>query len=213
MTAQDPKPSLPEFPITGIFGGSFDPVHNGHLGIASRLIDDGVLDKVIFMPTAQAPHKPQSAQASATDRLAMLKLAIQGDQRLEVSDYEIQRGGVSYTIDTALHFKERYGDGLRLIIGMDSLIDLHKWYRSSDLVQSCGIITYPRPGVEGVPKSSLAERFAPHAARQLMEGIVSAATFNVSSTRIRELLKSENFPEGLMPQDIYCYIKENGLYC
>ena len=196
----------------GLFGGSFDPIHNGHLGLARKLIAHGILDKILFMPAATAPHKPQRACASSEHRLSMLRLAICDEANFEVSDYEIRRGGTSYTIDTVQRLLTQYGDGLRLVIGMDSLQEIHKWHRGRELVRRCPIVIYRRPNVREATFAELAEHFGKDVASELSTSIVDADTFDVSSTNVRLALKRGESVEHLVPSAVYEYIVANGLY-
>ena len=112
----------------GFLGGSFDPVHFGHLLAAQDAYEQYQLDRLILVPAAQAPLKPNDVQSSAEDRLAMLRAATEWDQRFEISDIELRRGGISYTIDSARYFRAQFpNDTLYWIIGGDQLPKLHLW--------------------------------------------------------------------------------------
>ncbi len=112
----------------GFLGGSFDPVHFGHLLAAQDAFEQHHLDRLVLVPAAQAPLKPTDVQSSSEDRLAMLRAAVEWDKRFEISDVELRRGGVSYTIDSARHFRALYPkDELYWIIGGDQLPKLHLW--------------------------------------------------------------------------------------
>jgi nicotinate-nucleotide adenylyltransferase len=131
----------------GILGGSFDPIHFGHLIAAQDAYEQHKLDRLILMPAAQAALKPNDAQCPPADRLAMVRAAIDWDKRFEVSDYEIQKSGISYTIDTARHFQKQHpGDQLYWIIGGDQLPRLHLWREIAELVKIVEFIFLERPG-------------------------------------------------------------------
>jgi len=131
----------------GFLGGSFDPVHFGHLLAAQDAYEQCKLDRLIFVPAAQAPLKPQDVQSSAVDRLTMLRAAIESDPRFEISDVELQRGGVSYTIDSARHFRALFpGDQLFWIIGADQLPRMNLWKEAAELAQLIEFIFFERPG-------------------------------------------------------------------
>lgn len=130
----------------GFLGGSFDPVHFGHLIAAQDVLEQMHLDRLILVPAAQAPLKPNDVQSTSEDRLAMLRSAIEWDHRLEISDYELRKGGISYTIDSVRHFKAQFpNDELFWIIGGDQLPLLHKWKEIGELVRQVEFIFLERP--------------------------------------------------------------------
>lgn len=131
----------------GFLGGSFDPVHFGHLVIAQDVCEQYRLDRLIFVPAAQAPLKPNDVQASPADRLAMLRAAIEEDGRFEISEVELERGGVSYTIDSVRHFRSLFPeDQLYWIIGGDQLPKMNLWKDATELARLIEFIYLERPG-------------------------------------------------------------------
>ena len=131
----------------GIYGGSFDPVHYGHLLLAECAREQLELDTVLFMPAATAPHKQQHTATSATVRVEMLKLAIGGHRAFEVSDLEIERGGVSYTVDTLTSLRKQYADAeLVLLVGADTLTDMPNWKDPEKIVALARIGVVERTG-------------------------------------------------------------------
>jgi len=130
----------------GIFGGTFDPVHNGHLIIADALHERAGLDKVLFVPSARPPHKGSEIRFSAEERLHMLMLAIDGDPRFSVSDIELRREGPSYTIDTIREIKRSLGGGTEVlfIVGMDNLYEIGMWKNPKGIVDECRILAARR---------------------------------------------------------------------
>ena len=131
----------------GFLGGSFDPVHFGHLLAAQDAYEQHQLDRLILVPAAQAPLKPNDVQSSAEDRLEMLRLATAWDTRFEVSDFELCRGGVSYTVESARHFRALYPhDELYWIIGGDQLPNLHLWKDIVEVARLVDFIFLERPG-------------------------------------------------------------------
>lgn len=130
----------------GFLGGSFDPVHFGHLIAAQDVFEQFHLDRLVLMPAAQAPLKPNDVQSTPEDRLAMLRAATEWDQRLEISDFELRRGGISYTIDTVRHLRALFpGDQLYWIIGGDQLPLLHRWRDIGELAKLIEFIFLERP--------------------------------------------------------------------
>jgi len=129
-----------------LFGGTFDPVHIGHLVCARRVAESGGFDRIILIPAAQPPHKG-TALASAEDRLNMLRLAVEGDVSFEICDIELHRTGPSYTFDTLVEMRDKFGPDVSLhwLIGADMLEQLHMWHRAADVVQMAEIVTMIRP--------------------------------------------------------------------
>lgn len=196
---------------TGLFGGSFDPVHVGHLNLVRQLHELGRLEQTIFIPAAVPPHKQDRRVQPGEQRLAMLRRALVHEPRCFVSDYELRQGGLSYTIDTVTHFAKTYDD-LWLVLGMDSLCDLHNWYRVDELLQRCRILTYARPGYPRPDRELLRQRFGGEKGDELAEGIVEAETCDVSSTEIREAVNRGIAPTELLPPGVWGYIQEHDLY-
>jgi nicotinate-nucleotide adenylyltransferase len=189
----------------GFLGGSFDPVHNGHLAAAADACEGAALDRVVFVPAAQAPLKTGPARASAEDRLAMLRAAVADDARFEVSDCELRRGDVSYTIDTARQLRaERPDDALCWIIGADQLAQLPRWREIAELARLVEFVALERPGHAGTatdaPVSGL--RLTRVAGRQL----------DISSTEIRARLRRGEPVDAWMPQKAVVYLREKRLY-
>ena len=131
----------------GIMGGTFDPIHNGHLIIARYAKEHCGLDRVIFMVSGNPPHK-QNNITDAGLRLEMTRLALRNDSDFEVSDYEVNRSEYSYTVNTLYYLNKLYpDDDIFFIIGGDSLRDFPKWYKPEEIVRLCTILVYPRPGI------------------------------------------------------------------
>ena len=140
----------------GFLGGSFDPVHFGHLIAAQDVYEQYHFDRLFLVPAAQAPLKAQDMQSVTEDRLAMLRAACEWDRRLEIADYELSKGGVSYTIDSVLHFRRQFPhDDLFWIIGGDQLPLLHKWKDISQLANMVEFIFLERPGHPSKPHTDI----------------------------------------------------------
>ena len=199
-------------PVTAIFGGTFDPIHVGHLGMAQAIVDSGAAERIIFMPAHIPPHK-QGRQISPGDvRLAMVNLAIADEPAFATSDWELTRDVVSYTWHTASHFVDELGDSLRLIIGMDSLVDLPSWYRADELAERFHFIVYRRPDSPPPPAAILEQAFGKVSAQRLLESIVDGPTFPVSSTEIRRRCAAGESVDSLLPPAVATYVAENRLY-
>lgn len=196
----------------GIFGGAFNPIHNGHLKLAQVFLDDLQLDKLVLVPTALPPHKTANFLASKEDRVNMLSLAIDGDDRFEISTIEFDREGKSYTYDTLVEIQKLYPDAqLHLIIGADQLLYFDKWYNYKEILDMVILCTSAR---ESEDEKEQMLSFA----RQL-EGLdmgrfhlSTAPVFKASSTQVRELVKNHEDASSLIPEKVYNYIVEKGLY-
>ena len=199
-------------PRIGLFGGTFDPIHNGHLHIARSFADELDLESVILLPAGDPYHKT-APRTAAHHRLAMAEIAAQADSRLAVSDCDIVRQGATYTHDTVQIFRQHFPAAeLWLLIGMDSLLQLHTWHRWQNLVRQCRIAAAPRPG------SSLAQAPAPlqsWLAEALPQGrlhILQADPLPISSSQIRQQLAAEHTSPDIPPA-VLGYIRQHQLYC
>jgi nicotinate-nucleotide adenylyltransferase len=188
----------------GFLGGSFDPVHFGHLLAAQDAYEQYHLDRLILVPAAQAPLKPNDVQSSSEDRLAMLKAAIEWDHRFEVSDVELRRGGVSYTVDSARHFRTLYPDDqLYWVVGGDQLPKLHLWKDIQVLAQLVEFIFLERPGFQIRAKPDI-----PGLRLHRCDGHLLA----ISSTELRERTRRNLSLDYFVPHKAIVYIKEHCLY-
>lgn len=185
----------------GILGGTFNPVHNGHLHMAGEALKKLHLAKVIFVPAYIPPHKKMRSGATAEERLEMLRLAVRGKRKFKVCPYEIKKKGVSYSVRTAAHLRKKYGKSAKLffLIGADSLSGLSKWKRIATLQKSVQFAVAPRPGFK---------------IRKAPAGIVKLGMpkKNISSTDIRRLVRNEKQIMRLVPQKIAKYIGKRKLY-
>lgn len=193
----------------GIFGGTFDPPHVGHLLAASDAIDALALDRVVFIPAAEQPLKAGAIVASARDRLAMVGLAIRGDPRFSVDAIEIERGGVSFTVDTLRTLRDRWREdrelALFLLLGQDVLATLPHWREPTAVVALAELAILTRAGRS-------AEEDA--AAGPLMSGgrVVPTRRVDVSSTEIRERVTAGKSIHGFVPDAVLEYVAEWRLY-
>lgn len=200
-------------PRIGIMGGSFNPVHIGHLIAAQDAMDHMGLQRVIFVPAAQPPHKHGVPLASAADRVAMLRLAVGDDPRFEVSTDEIDRGGVSYTVDTLRRFRDRMpGAELHLIVGGDSLLELHTWREIGEILATAEIVTVGRPGVAIPELTSRTLRLPEPWPERLARNVVAGHHIEISSTDIRNRVARRQSIRFLVPAAVERYISDYGLY-
>lgn len=188
----------------GLFGGSFDPVHHGHLWVAQDACTQFGLDRVVLIPAAQAPLRANSVQASAEDRLELLRLVVAGYPTLAVSDYELRQGGTSYTINTVRFFqKEAPGAKLYWIVGGDQLAKLAHWREAAELVRLVEFIVFERPGFTLVEPPEL-----PGLRWQRCPGHY----LDISSSEIRANLRQGRSVEGWLPHKAIEYLQEKHLY-
>jgi len=195
----------------GVLGGSFDPPHVGHLWLATLAADAMELDRVLFMPAAQPPHKRRRGMAKSTDRLLMTRLAIAGDDAFELTLIEMERPGPSYTIDSVDELSRLYGNETRLFLLMaaDSLASIGTWREPDALLERIEWIVGPRPGVALPPRGALEGRFGANAARiHLLDG----PSLDVSSSEIRRRVAAGHAIRYLVPRGVEELIAERGLY-
>jgi len=198
----------------GILGGTFNPVHLGHLALANSAIEAFNLSKVLFIPCSKPPHKTSKVLASARHRLAMLKLAIKGDPRFEISDVEIKRGGPSYTIDTITQLKRTSSDGVEyyFIIGADSLLELHTWKKVHKLLKLCKFVTFGRPGVNTHKLKRKDLKLDPPWPEKLLRHVDTGRLLNISSSDIRHRVAEGLSIRYLTPNAVAVYIADHNLY-
>ncbi len=192
------------------FGGSFDPVHMGHLLVARDVMEALGFERVVFVPAHQAPLKDPHL-ASPEERLEMLRLSILGLQGFEVSHIEIDRGGISYTVDTARELRKTLGDRPFFLVGADSFLSLHLWKEPDELVSLARFVVVDREGKRERVMNYLRENFP-----ELKEGedfhFLSVRRVDISSTEIRERVKEGKSIKWLVPEQVEDYILARGLY-
>ncbi|MDO5713633.1 MAG: nicotinate-nucleotide adenylyltransferase [Tissierellia bacterium] len=197
----------------GIMGGTFNPIHMGHLMMSEYIRDEMNLDKILYIPTGNPPHK-QIEIVDALHRLEMVKLAIKDNPYFEVSNIEVERTGFSYSVDTVMALKKIYPkDELFFLIGSDILPELKDWRRFDELAKSIEFILAVRPGYESISKeqiyweiNALKEEFGAEIT------VVKTPRYEVSSTNLRSRLARNKSVKYLIPKDVISFIKENNLY-
>ncbi len=197
----------------GILGGTFNPVHNGHLLMAHTAAETWDLERVLVVPTCIPPHKDVAAGVPAEHRLAMVRLAVAGDPLLAVDTMEIDRGGVSYAIDTVRHLAGHHPDAeLFFIIGLDSLLELHRWKDVASLLDLCRVVTLHRPGITGRPVREADLNLPQSRGQRLLADVVTGRLSDVSSSEIRARI-AKRLPIGyLVPDSVERYIRDHALY-
>lgn len=198
----------------GVFGGSFDPVQNGHLQVAEAVSRQRDLDRVVFVPALLQPIKSERPLAPGEHRLAMIRLAIHDAPAFEVSDTELRRPGKSFTIDTIQEFRRKLGPRPELffIIGSDSVAELPRWKNVEKLADLCSIIVAARPGWPLDALDALAARLPPDRVETMKSLAVRTTKNTVSSTEVRKRLAAGESVEHLVPKAVADYIARNKLY-
>jgi nicotinate-nucleotide adenylyltransferase len=197
----------------GIFGGTFDPVHYGHLLLAECCREQCRLDAVWFLPTAVPPHKRQQEMAPATQRIEMLELAIAGNPAFSVCRYETERGGINYTVDTLAHFREEDASrDLFLLLGADMLADLPNWRSAARVCELALPVAVCRPGCGRIDCDRLAKIATPERIEQVRRHQVEMPEIGVSSTEIRRRAASGQSIRYRTPRAVEMYIGTQGLY-
>lgn len=215
----------------GLLGGTFDPIHFGHLRCALEVLEGFPLDRCCLIPAATPPHKSSGPVADADQRLAMTRLAADGCPGFEVSDLELRRTGPSYTIDTIGYYQHRRprDDRLFLLVGLDAVLEIDSWKAYRELLQAVPLIVMARPGTNG--KDRLRDRLGGYLQKRISrdyryresDGTFRHPSFqtvhpfevpllDISSTRIRRLRSAGRSIRFLLPESVHDYIVEGGLY-
>ncbi|MCX8111052.1 MAG: nicotinate-nucleotide adenylyltransferase [Syntrophorhabdaceae bacterium] len=206
----------------GIFGGTFDPIHNGHLRVAEEVRELFSLNILYFIPVYTPPHKRDKFITDTEHRVNMIRLAIRGNRFLRLSDIEIKRGGISYSFDTVCFFEKKYGD-IYFIIGMDAFLEIDTWHRYKDIFFHTNFIVMVRSlglkkmGIEIFPEDMR------HEVRQIDQNMFQHTSgryiylqnitqLDISSTKIRELSLNNRSIRYLLPERVENYINKRGLY-
>lgn len=194
----------------GILGGTFDPIHIGHLIIAEEARYQLGLDKVVFLPAGKPYFKKNRIVSSQGDRLKMISLGIKDNPLFEVSDLEIRREGPTYSIESIPKIKDQYGGAeLYFLIGLDALADIHKWKYPAELLEMCRVVGVKRPGYHDFDWSQIEDKI-PGASQKIK--IIEVSQIGVSSTDIRMMVKNGISVRYLVPDAVIRYIEEHKLY-
>ncbi len=204
----------------GLFGGTFNPIHLGHLRGAEEVREQGGLDEVIFIPAALPPHKNTSHIVDGRHRLEMARLATKSNPHFSVSAVELERPGKSFSIDTLRYFRETYEDDLHFIVGQDAFLEIETWKDYQSLFSLSHFIVMTGVGLGGdqLPRALVQDfRYAPEA-RYWIHRSDNTLRFqeihflDISSTRIRALLERGRSAKYLVEAEVEAYIERNGLY-
>jgi len=188
---------------TGILGGTFNPVHNGHIYIAKKALEKLELDYLFFIPDNIPPHKDFTPEVSNADRLAMINIAVNGEEKFKVLDIELKRGGISYTIDTVKEIINTYHpEKIFLVVGADLVSDLNTWKEIDSLKNIADFVVFNRDGKSGKE----------YMKQYPFIKILDIQEYNASSTEIRKMVKTGEKIDKLVPAGVANYIYEKKLY-
>jgi nicotinate-nucleotide adenylyltransferase len=188
--------------ITGLYFGSFNPIHIGHLAIANFMVEFSDVEQIWFVVSPQNPLKEKKSLLNDYHRLELVRLAIEGDDRFRASDIEFKLPTPSYTIDTLAYLQEKNpGREFQLIMGSDGLRTFHKWKHASLIVEKYHRLIYPRPGTDPVPSGPI-----PNAT------LVDAPMMDISSSFIRKAIREGKDIRHLVPAKAYTYMREMHFY-
>ncbi|MBS1212821.1 MAG: putative nicotinate-nucleotide adenylyltransferase [Proteobacteria bacterium] len=214
---------MPDRRMIGVYGGTFDPIHYGHLRTALEVSESLGLDEMRWVPCGQPPHRRQP-QASASDRLHMLELAFgEAPAGFVIDRRELEREGPSYMVDTLTSMRSQWPDvSLCLVLGQDAFLGLNTWHRWRDLLRLAHVVVMRRPGAlpmvpDGELASLVSEQGRDEVAALRCETagcvhFVEVTQLSISATRIRELLYAGRRPDYLLPAAVVTYVRERGLY-
>jgi nicotinate-nucleotide adenylyltransferase len=197
----------------GVFGGTFDPVHFGHLILAEQCREQGPLDQVWFVPAARPPNKLERVITPFAQRVEMLSLAIAGHPAFRIDPLEKDRDGPSYTVDTLTQLHQLHPEhDFFLLVGSDSLADLPSWYEPVRIVQQAGLLIVARPGwpVPAIEQLRAALRLPPDV--PLRAEVVETPLIDISSRDLRRRAAAGRSLRYFMPRAVECYIHDKGLY-
>ena len=195
----------------GLFGGSFDPIHRGHVAHARAALDSLGLDRVLFLPTGRPPHKVQSRLAPAWSRFAMVELALLDEDNLETSPLEISESEPSFTVDSLRHFAGRFsGAELHLLLGADSFLDLPNWRSWTEITELATLVVFSRPGVDA--ESGCGEAHAELIRRGRVRWVANPP-LDISATEIRRCLAAAGpVPADWLDPRVLRYVRKYSLY-
>lgn len=197
-----------------LFGGTFDPVHCGHVIVAEFSLKHLNADRLIFIPAKRSPHKQLLPKAPDQARIDMIALAIAKKQEFSVSDCELKMPQPSYTLNTVRHFRNLFGDStiISVLLGADTVKDLAKWYRIKDLIKECEICIMYRAGFEPPRFEHLRTLLGDDNVEKLQKNLIKTPLIDISGTEIRKKLAENLETEGMIDNDVREYINKNRLY-
>lgn len=196
---------------TALFGGTFDPIHRGHINLATEAVRECELNQLIFLPNYISPFKKDSNVTPGEMRAEMIRRILPLNSAFSISEYELERQEPSYSYDTLRYFRERMPDAeISFIIGFDSVLTIEKWYRGPDLLREFPLITGVRPHVSTEEGLEKIEHFRKKYHSRFQ--VLNLNPFDASSTEIREYVRKGKDISGLVVPEVEEYIRNNGIY-
>jgi nicotinate-nucleotide adenylyltransferase len=189
----------------GILGGTFDPIHDAHLAVGRAALAQLGLRGVLFVPNGTPPDGDEGASGRREDRVRMVELAVEGEKGFDVSRVEVDRDGISYTIDTLRALRDHYGQAMCFILGADRLVRIDRWKEPEAIVASVPLVVAPR---SGIPSSAYRQGLLENASIWPLR----MREVDLSSTALREKAKRGESIAGFVPAAVAAYIEERGLY-
>ncbi len=194
----------------GIMGGTFDPIHMGHLIMAQQVKQQFQLDKILFIPTGSPSHKRHVEVTDSMHRYTMTKLAICDNDDFEITDYEIKKEGITYTFDTITHLRQVYNANLYFIIGDDSLLSLLQWYKATELLKLCKFVVVSRPSYDNEEVIKQIQFLTNNHKAEILH--LEFLDIGISSTQIREKVYNSQSIKYLVPDVVQNYINRHKIY-
>jgi len=197
-----------------LFGGTFDPVHLGHTAVADAAAEKIGAEKVVFVPAKRSPLKNFSPEAGDNDRFAMTALAIAGNKKFELSDYELVKTKPSFTLETVRHFQTKYGSDALIcwLVGADSINELSRWYGIAELIDECNLCVMFRAGYAHPDFTKFKNIWGQERIEKLQRNIIQTPLVDISSTEIRKRIATGHGVTGMLDPVVADYILEHGLY-
>ncbi|HAL46117.1 MAG: nicotinate (nicotinamide) nucleotide adenylyltransferase [Planctomycetes bacterium GWF2_42_9] len=197
-----------------LFGGTFDPIHKGHIEVAICAAKKVGASKIIIIPARRSPHKHKQPVAHDTDRIAMLQLAIKGLEGVEISNVELNRGEPSYTIDTVRQLREKFGEFCEFywLIGADMLPSLPLWHKIIELLDECNVCVMNRGGYEKPDFDGLRGKLKPELIENLRNNMIETPLIEMSSTEIRQGIIDGKDVSAFLQPEVWDYIKRRKIY-
>lgn len=197
---------------TAVFGGTFDPVHFGHINMGLKIIEKKLADEVLFIPSALPPHKTEKNITDFKTRCEMLNLALSKYSKLNFSKIENLLPKPSYTLNTMEKLSEKFPNKeIKLLIGSDTLLQIHTWHKAVEIIENWKLIVYPRPGYD-VNFQELSKHWSESIAEKLLSMLIKGLEISASSTNIKHDFKNENIPEKEIPENVLKYILDKKIY-
>ena len=197
-----------------LFGGTFDPVHHGHITVARSAVEQLDADELIFIPASRSPHKHSHSQVPDSARMEMLMLATAGKNKFSVSDWELKRPSPSYSCDTVDYFSRQYAGDTRIywLIGADMIDGLPLWHKIGRIVELCDLCIMTRPGHQNSDFSSLEGILTPAQIQHINDSTITVPSVDISSSSIRKLLASGGDISEMVHPKVLDYIIKNRFY-